>query len=279
MIEALQFDFIRNALWAGLLVSIACGIVGTLVVLRRVVFLSGGIAHAAYGGIGLGFFLGIDPLLGAVGFSLISALAMGLVEIRARERADTVIGVLWALGMAIGIILIDLAPGYKPDLMSYLFGSILAVPQRDLWLMLALDVIILVFVSLFYKELVASSFDEAYALTRGVPVEAMHLAMVALVALAVVMMMRIVGLIMVIALLTMPAAIAIGWVRNVKKAMVLASLLSIVFVTAGLALSYTLDLTSGAAIIVVAALAYFVSLGALRLHGRDGAIPAEPDAS
>jgi zinc transport system permease protein len=268
MIEALQFEFFRNALLAGLLVSLACGVVGTLVVIRRVVFLSGGIAHAAYGGIGLGFFLGIDPLLGAVGFSLAAALAMGLVEIRARQRADTVIGALWAIGMATGITLIDLSPGYKPDLMSYLFGSILAVPASYLWLMLALNVIILLFVSLFFKELVASSYDESYAITRGVPVETMHLAMVGLIALAVVMMMRVVGLIMVIALLTMPAAIAVDWVKDVKRAMVVASLLSAAFVIAGLALSYGLDLTSGATIILVAGVTYLASLAVLRLRGR-----------
>lgn len=270
MIEALQFEFFRNALLAGLLVSIACGIVGTLVVLRRVVFLSGGIAHAAYGGIGLGFYLGIDPLLGAVGYSLAAALAMGLVELRARQRADTVIGVLWAIGMATGIILIDLTPGYKPDLMSYLFGSILAVPSNYLWLMLALDILITLFVALFFKELVASSFDESYALTRGVPVEAMHLAMVCLIALAVVMMMRVVGLIMVIALLTMPAAIAVDWVKDVKRAMGLAALLSAAFVVCGLALSYSLNLTSGATIILVAGATYLLSLGALRVRGSRG---------
>ena len=278
MIEALQFEFFRNALWAGLLVSVACGIVGTLVVLRRIVFLSGGIAHAAYGGIGLGFYLGIDPLLGAVGFSLISALAMGLVELRARQRADTVIGVLWALGMATGIVLIDVTPGYKPDLMSYLFGSILAVPPSYLWLMLALNAVILLFVVLFFKELVASSFDEGYALTRGVPVQAMHLAMVALIALAVVMMMRVVGLIMVIALLTMPAAIAVDWVKDVKMAMVAAGSLSSLFVIIGLALSFHLNLTSGATIILVAGTGYLVSLGALRLRGRVRSAQSESPA-
>ncbi|MGI6368862.1 MAG: metal ABC transporter permease [Anaerolineae bacterium] len=270
MIQALQFEFFRNALWAGLLVSIACGVVGTLVVLRRVVFLSGGIAHAAYGGIGLGLYLGIDPLIGAVGFSLFSALAMGLVELRARQRADTVIGVLWALGMAVGIILIDLTPGYKADLMSYLFGSILAVPASYLWLMLVLDVVIVLFAGLFFKELVASSFDESYALTRGVPVEAMHLATVGLIALAVVMMMRVVGLIMVIALLTMPAAIAVDWVKDVRRAMVLAALLSVVFVTVGLLLSFTLDLTSGATIILVAGVCYLLSVGLLQLRQARG---------
>lgn len=266
MIEALQFTFMRHAVIAGLLVSIACGIVGTLVVLRRIVFLSGGIAHAAYGGVGLGFYLGIDPIIGAIGFSLVSALAMGLVEIKSRQRADTVIGVLWAMGMASGILLLDVTPGYKADLMSYLFGSILAVPVHYLWFMAGLNLLIIAFVGLFFKELLATSFDEAFATTRNVPVVAMHLAMTCLIALAVVMMMRVVGLIMVIALLTMPAAIAVQWVKNVTRAMALAGILSALFVLAGLWLSYLLNLTSGATIILVAAAFYLLSLGAGRLR-------------
>ncbi len=277
MIEALQFGFMRNALLAGLLVSVACGIVGTLVVMRRIVFLSGGIAHAAYGGIGLGFFLGIDPLLGAIGFSLLAALGMGLVELRARQRADTVIGAMWAIGMASGIILLDLTSGYKADLMSYLFGSILAVPGRYLWWMLGLDVLIAVLVMLFFKELLATSYDETFAITRNIPVEAIHLAMVGLIALAVVMMMRVVGLIMVIALLTMPAAIAVQWVRNVKWAMLLAAVLSALFVLAGLWLSYSLNLTSGATIILVAGVSYLLSLALSRL--RRAPAPSEEVAA
>lgn len=266
MIEALQFGFMRNALMAGLLVSILCGIVGVLVVLRRIVFLSGGVAHAAYGGIGLGFYLGVDPLLGALAFSLVAALGMGLVEVKARQRADTVIGALWAIGMASGIILLDLTPGYKADLMSYLFGSILAVPAQYLWWMVGLNVLILALVALFYKELLAASFDETFAVTRNVPVTAIHLAMVALIALAVVMMMQVVGLIMVIALLTMPAAIAVQWIKDVRWAMLLGTLLSAVFSVVGLWLSYSMNLTSGATIILVAGVAYLGSLAATRLR-------------
>ena len=128
IIEALQFTFMRNALLAGILVSIACGIIGTFVVVKRIVFISGGIAHAAYGGIGLGYYLKVNPVLGAIVFSVASALGMGAVQRKTRQRADTIIGVMWAIGMATGIIFVDLSEGYKVDLMSYLFGSILAVP-------------------------------------------------------------------------------------------------------------------------------------------------------
>ena len=208
MIEALQFDFMRNALLAGLLVSIACGMIGTLVVVNRIVFISGGIAHAAYGGIGLGYFLNFSPFIGAIAFSLLSALAMGWVNRKTQQRADTIIGVMWAIGMALGILLIDLTKGYKADVSSYLFGSILPFPPQDLQIMLVLDIIIALMTLIFYKELLAISFDPVFAETRNVAVDSLYLMLIGAIALTVVMVMRVVGLILVIALLTIPAAIA-----------------------------------------------------------------------
>jgi len=268
LIEALQFGFMRHALLAGLLVSIACGIMGTLVVINRIVFISGGIAHAAYGGIGLGYYLRFNPVLGAIAFSLAAALGMGAVQRKTRQRVDTIIGVMWAIGMALGIILVDLTEGYKADLMSYLFGSILAVPSGDLWIMLALDLVIVVLVALFYKELLAISFDETFATVQNVPVDAIHMLLLCLIALTVVMMMRVVGLIMVIALLTIPAAISGQFVKDMKRMMVLASILGVIFTTTGLWLSYFLNLTSGATIILTSGLAYAVSLAIGPLQRR-----------
>lgn len=259
MIEALQYGFMRNALVAGVLVSIACGIIGTYVVINRIVFLSGGIAHTAYGGIGLGYLLGINPVIGAIAFSLVSALGMGIVHRRTKERSDTIIGIMWAVGMALGIIFLDLSPGYKADLMSYLFGSILAVASTDLVIMLILNIIILVLVVLYYRELQAISFDETFAFVVNVPVDRLYLLLIGMVALTVVMTMRIVGLIMVIALLTIPPAIAGLFVKDMKRMMFFSSLLSILFTFAGLMLSYFLNLTSGATIILVAGISYFVS--------------------
>ena len=275
MIEALQYDFMRNALSAGVLVSIACGIIGTFVVVNRIVFLSGGIAHAAYGGIGLGYFLGFNPFLGAISFSLLSALGMGMVQRKTRQRSDTVIGAMWAIGMAVGIILVDLTEGYKADLMSYLFGSILAVPTADLFIMLGLDALIVALVALFYKELLAASFDETFARLENVPVDAMYMMLVCLIALTVVMMMRVVGLIMVIALLTMPASISAQFTKDMKRMMFLASGLGILFTTCGLWLSYAFNLTSGAAIILVAGATYVLSLvgsAALRNARKDAPV-------
>ena len=225
MLEIFQYGFMRNALAAGVLVSIACGIIGTYVVINRIVFLSGGIAHAAYGGIGLGYLLGINPVLGAIAFSIISALGMGIVHRKTRQRSDTIIGVMWAVGMAMGIIFLDLSPGYKADLMSYLFGSILAVPQSDLIIMLVLNLIILTLVILYFKELQAISFDETFAFVVNVPVDRLYLMLVCLIGLTVVMVMRIVGLIMVIALLTMPPAIASLFVKDMKRMMIVSVLL------------------------------------------------------
>lgn len=261
MLEALQFEFMQNALIAGVLVSIACGIVGTFVVVNRIVFISGGIAHAAYGGIGLGYYLQFNPLWGAIIFSLISALGMGWVEQKTTQRGDTLIGVMWAIGMALGIILIDLSEGYKVGLESYLFGSILAVPRADLWLMFALDIVIIAVITLLYKELIAISFDRVYATTRNLPIDPLYLLLVGLIALTVVMVMQIVGLIMVIALLTIPAAIAGQWRSEIKEIMGLAIGLGICFTVAGLWLSYSFNLTSGATIILVAGCTYLLNLG------------------
>ncbi len=260
MIEVLQLEFMQRALIAGLLVSVGCGIIGTYVVVNRIVFISGAIAHAAYGGIGLGYYLGINPVVGAILFSVGAALGMGGVQRRTRQRADTIIGMMWAIGMAVGIVLVDLTPGYVVDLMSYLFGSILTVPWTDLLIMLLLDVVIILLVVAFYKELLAISFDETYASTANVRVDAIHLLLFCLVALTVVMLMRVVGLILVIALLTMPAAIGGQFTVDLKRMMLISVLLGVVFTTVGLWLSYVLNLTSGATIILTSAAGFLAAV-------------------
>ena len=259
MLEALQYDFMRNALLAGLLVSISCGIIGSLVVVNRIVFISGGIAHAAFGGVGLGFFCGFSPFLGAAIFASGVSLIMGAITLKNKHRADTIIGVLWAIGMALGIILIDLTPGYHVDLMSYLFGSILAVPATDLWLMLPLDGFMLLVVLLYYNEFVALSYDEEFAFVVGVPIKTLYLLLLGMTALSIVMIIRVVGLILVIALLTIPPFIAEKYTRSLGRMMVLSSILGICFTFSGLWISYAFDLTSGATIILVAGVGFFIS--------------------
>lgn len=260
MIEALHFEFMRNAFAAGLLASVICGIMGTLVVVNRIVFLSGGIAHAAYGGIGLAFYFGWSYLLGTLGFSLTAAIVMAAVTMKAKHRADTIIGVIWALGMAMGVILIDLTPGYNVDLMSYLFGSILTVPGSDLLMMLAMSVLITFLVGYYYEDLLALSYDEEFAKIRGVPVKGLYFTMIAMLAVTIVMVIRVVGLILVIALLTIPPFIVERHAKSMVQMMVGSSLLGAIFTVAGLWLSYRYNLTSGASIILVAGIVFLLSL-------------------
>ena len=194
-----------------------------------------------------------------MGFSLLAALIMALVTLRAKERADTVIGVIWAAGMALGIILLDLSPGYNVDLMSYLFGSILAVPRSDLWVMTGLTLLVLVVVAAFFRGFLAMSFDEEFARSRGVPVDFLYFVLIALVGLSVVMIIRVVGLILVIALLTIPPFIAEQRTRSLGSMMALSTGLSSLFAVTGLVVSYVADVTSGATIIGVAAVTFFLS--------------------
>ncbi len=250
MFDIFGYHFMQNALLAGLLASVACGIIGAYVVSKKIVFISGGIAHASFGGIGLGYFLGISPVLGATGFGLLSAIAMGLTTRKTKLPEDTVIGILWAAGMALGAIFIGLTPGYTTDLFSYLFGNILTVPDSELLLILILDVVILGVVALLYKEFLAISFDEEYSTVIGMPTEKIYLTMLCLIALTIVVMIRVVGIILVIALLTIPASLARQFTHNMKKMMALSVLFSIIFTFTGLMLSYWLDLASGATIII-----------------------------
>ncbi len=228
MIEILQYTFMRNALMAAVLVSIVCGIIGTYVVIKRIVFISGGISHAAFGGIGLGFLLGINPVLAAIPFSILAALSIGTISKKVKVSEDTAIGIIWTVGMALGILFIQLSPGYAPDLFSYLFGSILTVPSSDLIMMLILDIIIILTTLVLYKEFSAISFDEEYSTVIGVPTKLSYLLLMCLVGLSVVVLIRVVGVILVIALLTIPAAISRQFVYNVKNLMLLSIIIGLV---------------------------------------------------
>ncbi len=268
MIEVLQYEFMRNALIAAVLVGIACGIVGTLVVVKRIVFISGGIAHAAFGGIGLGYLLGVNPVLTAIPFSLLAALGIGTMKRKIEISEDSAIGILWSLGMALGILFVGLAPGYAPDLFSYLFGSILTVPTSDIILMLVLDLVIIGLVSLFYKELIASSFDEEFSEILGVPTRIIYLLLLCLVALSIIVLVRVVGIILVIALLTIPAVIARQWTTRMHRMMAVATIVAVVFGILGLWVSYVLDIASGATIVIVLAAALLVSTIVKRIRSH-----------
>lgn len=261
MTEILGLEFMRNALLAGLLASLACGVIGTLVVVNRQVFMAGGVAHTAYGGVGLAFFLGLPVLPCAVAFTVLAALAMAKASFGRAERSDSVVGIMWAAGMALGIILMDLTPGYNVDLMSYLFGSLLAVPRGDILFMAVLDAFILGVVLFWYKDFLALSFDMEFARSMGVPVRLLYALMQVLTAVTVIMVIQVAGLILVIALLTIPPMLAELFTNSLWKMMALATLASLVFCLAGLAVSYHFDITSGASIIAMATVGYVLAWG------------------
>ncbi|NLK66082.1 MAG: metal ABC transporter permease [Campylobacteraceae bacterium] len=258
MQEILSLTFMQNAFLGGILISIACGVVGSLVVINRMTFIAGGISHGAYGGIGIAFFLGISPLLGASVFSVFLAVVVASLTLKEKERFDSIIGAIWAFGMALGIIFIDLTPGYSSDLMSYLFGSILMIDRASLGFITAVDVGIVALVVLFYKEFCAVSFDMEFAKLRGVKTELFYYILVFMMALCVVATIQVVGLILVIALLTIPPYIAEIFSKNLAEMMIKASFISAIFCITGLMLSYKFNLTSGASIIMVASVCFFI---------------------
>jgi len=260
MSDILHFEFMQYALYASLIVSLMCGIIGTLIVINRMVFIAGGIAHGSYGGIGLALFLGMSPLLGASLFALILGGIMAYLTHRNNTRLDSLIGVLWAFGMAFGIIMTDLTPGYNVDLMSYLFGAILSVSLEDLYGMGAILTLVVAFVLTFYRQLIAMSFDAKFAKLRGVNTELLYTLLILIVALSVVMSIRAVGLILVIALLTIPPYIAEKFTASIAGMMALSSFLALVFCGIGLFLSYRFNLSAGAAIILVATSAFLIQL-------------------
>lgn len=252
-------NFLQYAVLSGILASIGCGIMGTYVVVKRISFLAGGIAHSVLAGMGIAYFFGKDPIFGAIVSSIIAALIIGWIKIKWREGEDTIIAAVWSVGMAIGILFIAKTPGYSIDLMSYLFGNILMVTSDELLLMLILDIILLLFVGIFYKQFLTVCFDEEFARLRGINVEFFYIFLLCLVALTVVLLIQVVGLILVIALLTLPAAIAAHYQSSIKGIMIMAIILGMFFNSLGLFLSYDPDLPAGATIILIAGVCYILS--------------------
>jgi len=256
----LAHDFMQHALIAGLLASIGCGVIGTFVVVRRISFLAGGIAHAVLAGMGIVYFFGGQPLYGALPAALLSAILISFINRRYQQYEDTLVAALWSLGIAIGIVFITRTPGYSVDLLGYLFGNILLVTPSDLVLMAILDGIILLFVAFYYKQLLAICFDEEFARVRGVRVEMMHTLLLCMVALTVVLLVKVAGLILVIALLALPAATAMQFSRSLLKIMGLAVVFGGMICTVGLWLSYMPDLPAGATMVITASAFYGVVL-------------------
>jgi zinc transport system permease protein len=265
-----SLPFIRNALAAGLLSSVLFGVLGSVVTVKRIAGLAGAVAHAVLGGVGLALFLsfhgimpGLPPIAGAFAFALIAAILIALVSLKARQREDTVINAIWAIGMSLGILFIAKTPGYI-DPMSYLFGNILLISNADLILLGALDAVLLAAVWVFYPQIQASAFDEEFARTRGTRTDLVFLGILAVVAFAVVLLQTFVGIIMVIAMLTLPAGTAGYCAKSLAGMMAGATLLSALFSVAGLATSWTADLPAGATVVVLAGAVFLAAAGA---HG------------
>ncbi|MCG3195878.1 MAG: High-affinity zinc uptake system membrane protein ZnuB [bacterium] len=263
-VEALgEHAFLRGALLAGLLASVACGVVGSYVVARRISYIAGGIAHCVLGGMGAARYFSVvhgwewaHPLYGALAAAILGALVIGWVSLRLREREDTVISAVWSFGMAVGVLFIWKTPGYNEDLMNYLFGNILIISGHDLWLLGILDVCVLAMGVMCYRPLLAVCFDEEYARLRGVSVEFYYLLLLLLAAVTVVVLVTVVGIILAIAMLTLPAAAAGQFSRTLWRMMVTATLFCAGIVALGLAASYGPNLPAGATMIVLACLLY-----------------------
>lgn len=253
-----EYQFLQHAVLASLLASVVCGVVGVLIVEKKLVMMSGGIAHTAYGGVGLGYLCGFVPLLGAMLFAVGAALGIGVMRRKSGKDSDVVIALFWSLGMALGILFTSMMGGYPPDMNSYLFGNILSVTSGDLLLMTVLTLLVLLVIFLFFEDWKTYLFDEDFAKVAGMPVSLLENVLLVLIALSIVVLIRVAGIILVIALLTAPASCAALFTRRLKSRMGLAVAFCLFFTLVGLALSYLLNLSSGAVIIILSVVTYFL---------------------
>lgn len=271
----LNEPFLQIALLGGMMVSIACGVVGSYVVVRKISYIAGGIAHCVLGGIGAAYYFSnvyalewLDPIYGAVAAAILSAIIIGLVSLHAKAHEDTIIGGMWAIGMATGVMFVSATPGYGQDLMSYLFGNILLITSKDLYLIGALDIVVLAAGLAFYRQLLAVCFDEEFARARGMNVHGWFLMLLVVTALTVVLLSTVVGIVMVIALLTLPAAIARMFTRRLWSMMLAATFICAFFIAVGFAASYKPELPAGATIIIIAGSAYLICVAGKSLITR-----------
>ncbi|HNV50123.1 MAG TPA: metal ABC transporter permease [Bacteroidales bacterium] len=254
-----EYRFFTNALLAALFASITCGITGAYIVSRRIVFISGGITHASFGGIGIGYFFGFNPIVGAMIFSVLSALGIEYMSKKTNLREDSVIAILWSFGMAVGIIFIFLTPGYSANLMSFLFGNILTVTKLNLVFLLILALLITGIFLVFFKTILFIAFDEQYARAVKLPVETINYLMITLIALTIVFNIKVVGIILVISLLTIPQTIANIFTKKFEIMIWLSIIIGFLGSISGLLLSYYLNVPSGAAIIFFLVILFFIS--------------------
>ena len=253
LLSVLQYDFMQNALMGSLLLAVMCAITGTFIVIKRLVFLSGGISHGAFAGLGAAYFLGISPMLGAMVFAVLSAVAITRGILRQSQPADATIGIFWATGMAAGVLFVFITPGYVPNLMPYLFGDILTISRQQLLWMATFSFVSLMLTALLFRQLVAVSFDDEFAHLRGLPVGIIMIIIMIMNSVAIVMMIQAVGIILVMALLTIPPLIGLALAAEIRKVMFYAFVSAVLIMVGGLILSFLLDLPSGPAIVLLGA--------------------------
>lgn len=256
ILELLHYTFFRHALLGSLFASIACGIIGTYIVTRRLVFISGGITHASFGGIGLGLYAGISPLLSAAVFSVLSAFGVEWLSKRKDMREDSAIAVFWTFGMAVGIIFSFLAPGFTPDLSAFLFGNILTITPTDIWMLATLSVLLILFFTLFLNPIIYIAFDREFARSQRIPVAIFEYLLMMFIALTIVSCLRMVGIVLAISLLTLPQMTANLFTHSFKHIIWLSIAIGYIGCLGGLVISYKLQVPSGAAIIFFSILVY-----------------------
>ncbi len=261
----LTYEFMQRMFIAGMLASVAGGIIGSYVVVKRLVFISSGISHTAFGGIGMAYYFGFEPMIGAAMAALLTAIVVGLVNIKTKIRADSAIGIMWVIGMAAGVLFIKKTEGYTPDPMSILFGNILLVSREELIIMAVLIVIILGFVMFLYKDLLAMTFDEEFAAITGIHTNLLNLVLLSLTALTIVLMLKIVGVILVIAMLTIPPSLAGLFTNDLKVMMISAVIIGIVLNIGGFMISWQWDLPPGATIVILSGVVFLVVFSSIKI--------------
>ena len=265
--ELLRYSFFENALWGVLIIAVASAMIGTYIVARRLVAISGGVTHACFGGLGLGYYLGISPMAMAAVFAVASSLGVEWLSAKGRVREDSAIAVVWSLGMAAGVLFVFLTPGYVPELNSFLFGNILNISKGDLWLFAGYTALLTGFFAWKYREIVACAFDRDFAKVAGLPVKFITVVMTVMVALCIVLTIRLVGIMLLMSMFSLPQMTAEIYTRRFGRMMFLSAIISAIGCTGGLAISAYVDVPCSALIVMVLGAMFVVS----RVIGGAGA--------
>lgn len=258
--ELFEYIFFRHALVGTLLACVTCGVIGTYVVTRRLLFISGGITHSSFGGVGLGMYFSVNPTLGAFVFAVMSALGIQILGRNKEIREDSAIAVLWVLGMTVGVIFCFMTPGYSAELSAYLFGNILTITRNDIMVLAIICAVQLLFTAVMYRSVISVAFDKEFARSRRLPVESIECVMMIFIALTIVACLRIVGVILVISMLTIPQMTAMLFTGNYRNIILLSVFFGYMAGVCGLLLSFCLDIPSGASVILCSIILYVVCI-------------------